>query len=124
MTAPHWVYELSATDGRLLYIGVTGNLSRRLAKHQHREWWGEVARIEIDGFLDRATADITERDRIRRHQPAYNDVFTDSRTDPGGWIARRRRTAEMHAQGRDCADPICSDCRLARFAAEQLRSAS
>ena len=42
----HFVYRLYATDGRLLYVGLSSNVLARIGRHLSSAPWGaEIARI-------------------------------------------------------------------------------
>lgn len=69
---PSWVYWLRGTDGRLLYVGVTGNLRRRFQQHAGKSWWSTVACREGVRFPNRDGALQAETALIRRYRPPHN----------------------------------------------------
>lgn len=73
----HFVYRCYDVADRLLYVGVTSNLPARLARHRGESpWWAVVARLEADGYGDRAEADRHERHLIRIKRPVHNRQIT------------------------------------------------
>src|SRR5699024_9013718 len=47
------LYRFYDSAGRLLYVGITMDLSRRLAKHRQRDWWPDVAEADYEYFPGR-----------------------------------------------------------------------
>lgn len=78
MNMPIWgepadVYRAYAADGTALYIGMTGNLERRLFEHQRRApWWSRVRKIRIEHFDKRYHAITAEEAAIAEENPAFN----------------------------------------------------
>lgn len=68
----HAVYRLYDDAGNLLYVGVTGNLGRRLDNHAEKRWFLLVSSITLEWFRDRATAEDAEFAAIRDEEPQYN----------------------------------------------------
>lgn len=76
------VYRLIDSNGRLLYIGRTNNLPRRLDTHRQLAWWYPlVVRTRVQVHPSRASAHHAEEWAIHREQPAFNKVGTS-------WIGR------------------------------------
>jgi hypothetical protein len=73
-TPTHYtVYRLFDADGRLLYVGCTGNLSQRLHHHRlYRPWWSEVSLTMVEHFDTKAEALATEREAIDSEGARYN----------------------------------------------------
>ena len=71
---------------QLLYVGITGNLQRRLRSHERtKNWWSEVVRIEIDRYPNRRSALNDEFLSIHFLGPTYNIQHWndyDPRLDP------------------------------------------
>lgn len=87
-----YVYTLIADDGEVLYVGCTNHIARRLTNHASgREWFPEVARIEVDRYPDEASGLAAERAAIKSLNPTHNRVFTDH-TTPRRIICSRCRT--------------------------------
>jgi predicted DNA-binding transcriptional regulator AlpA len=72
----HHLYRHYDADGTLLYIGISLNaISRLLAHKDYASWFAGIARIEITGYPDRATAALAERIAIGRENPKHNIHF-------------------------------------------------
>lgn len=78
--APHYVYRCFDADGRLLYVGCTSNVARRMASHQGASsqpasvWLRAcMTRHKVSGpFANWATAREVERAAITVEQPLFN----------------------------------------------------
>lgn len=67
------LYRFYADDGGLLYVGITGDLSRRLRQHEkNKEWWVSIARIEAAVYPSRMEAAFAEHDAIETENPRFN----------------------------------------------------
>lgn len=72
-TAVHFVYRMFDSSGRLLYVGMTGNLEQRLHHHSfNAPWYGRVARTTVETYPDRAAAIAAEKHAIQTEQPELN----------------------------------------------------
>ena len=70
---PTTLYRFFATDGFLLYIGVTQRTPERWARHAYdKPWWREVATITLAQFATRGEAEQAERRAIAIEQPLHN----------------------------------------------------
>lgn len=68
-----YVYLMQDADGRVLYVGVTGNPVERWRRHaQRKPWWSQVARIEFETLLRNSDALALERELIRALAPLHN----------------------------------------------------
>ena len=71
--APHALYRFFATDGSLLYVGVTNNPARRFTQHGvQRDWWHEVATIRMERHESREAVLAAEKAAIAKERPRYN----------------------------------------------------
>lgn len=64
-----YLYLLSAGDDELLYVGITWNVKSRWQQHRlKKEWWPEVARVEVREYTaqDAVTALLEVRKEERR----------------------------------------------------------
>jgi excinuclease UvrABC nuclease subunit len=69
----HVVYRMYDEDGRLLYIGVTCSMKRRLYAHRKATpWFHEIACLTSVPFEHRRAAFEAEAAAIRAEQPLYN----------------------------------------------------
>lgn len=89
---PHYVYTLWSAEGTCLYVGCTARLGHRMSVHvRDRNWWTDVARIEVAVYPDMASGAAAEESSIRTLQPVHNRVFTDHYTSGRrSWETRRR----------------------------------
>lgn len=70
---PTTLYRLFDAAGDLLYVGIAGNPGRRFEQHKKdKPWWGEVASIRLEHFLERRAAEIAEMKAIKGEDPRYN----------------------------------------------------
>lgn len=67
------VYRCYDNCGRLLYIGVSSNITERLKQHRRSSpWWSEVDRTVMKVFARRLDAMRAERLAIKAERPAKN----------------------------------------------------
>lgn len=77
-TRRHVLYRFFRATGELLYVGITCNPTRRFDKHGgEKDWWGEVARIDIQHFADRPSVLAAERLAIEAEAPIHNIRMND-----------------------------------------------
>lgn len=89
----HAVYRMYDRTGRLLYVGVTGSLGKRLDDHAEKRWFPLVRDIRLEWFPDRSAAEDAESAAIRDEGPEYNVA--------GAVLElRRRRAAARQRQQR------------------------
>lgn len=88
----HAVYRLWDDAGKLLYVGVTGNLGRRLDNHAEKRWFLRVSSITLEWFRDRDTAEEAEVAAIRDEEPEYNVAGSVLEME------RRRVAAKRHLE--------------------------
>lgn len=71
-----YCYEmLSARTEVPLYVGCTGNVSQRLARHRARKaWWPLVDAIAVESFDTQRAARCCEAHRIVERKPLFNVV--------------------------------------------------
>jgi excinuclease UvrABC nuclease subunit len=78
---PHFVYELRDSEGRLVYVGCTSSLPRRLAQHERQRWWAEVVEVRSTRYRTKFAAMDVELSLIHEHQPRQNGTGTDVASD-------------------------------------------
>lgn len=88
---PTALYRLFDGNGRLLYIGITYQLTARFASHRvTKEWWSDVARADIEWHPRRSAAEIAEGVAIRIENPLWNkSVPAEGQTGGAGrpkWV--------------------------------------
>src|SRR6185437_15528975 len=69
---PTALYKLYGTDGNLLYVGITRNITERLSKHAARSWWPQVTRKTMTWYGTRPEAKAAESLLIAVEQPPHN----------------------------------------------------
>lgn len=67
-----YVYRIYDHTDRLLYVGMTDHLRKRLRDHKSKPWGGAAFRVEWDLWDDREAAGREEWRLIRRHRPPWN----------------------------------------------------
>lgn len=75
MSDDHALYRFYASDGALLYIGITLNPGARWPKHRdNKPWWSEVAEVRLESHPSRQAVLDAERAAIIDERPRYNVV--------------------------------------------------
>ncbi len=74
------VYRCYSDQGELLYVGQSGNLGRRLARHAQKIWFLHVRGITLEWYADELDALKAERRAIHVEHPKYNIQHRDART--------------------------------------------
>jgi GIY-YIG catalytic domain len=72
VTSMHAVYRMWSAAGALLYVGVTGNLAKRLDGHAEKRWYPLVATITLEWFPTRDAAEVAEAQAIVTEHPRVN----------------------------------------------------
>jgi predicted GIY-YIG superfamily endonuclease len=72
VTSMHAVYRMWSGKGALLYVGVTGNLARRLDDHAEKRWYPLVRSITLEWFPGREAAEAAEAQAIMTEHPRVN----------------------------------------------------
>lgn len=76
----HALYRFYDERGRLLYIGITGDVRARFRQHaDSKAWWKQVAVREIVHCRTRADLLAAEREAIIRERPRYNVIHNGRR---------------------------------------------
>lgn len=72
-----FLYRHFDADGRLLYVGVSNNVERRLIQH-HRDspWASEIASVVSEPMETREGALIAERAAIEAEKPIHNSTYS------------------------------------------------
>lgn len=74
--APCALYRHFASDGRLLYVGISVTLMSRIAGHRDNSaWFTDIVRIELQWFDTRSAALEAERLAIQTEKPIHNVVY-------------------------------------------------
>lgn len=77
MDRDHYVYRLLGKRGRVLYIGCTSDMKRRMAEQRRCGLFGHlIHKVETEGPLPYAEARDLERRRIEEKPGAFNVEWT------------------------------------------------
>jgi predicted GIY-YIG superfamily endonuclease len=69
------LYRCYDADDRLLYVGITSNLERRMQDHrQRRGWTNSMVRLETV-VMPAEEARVEERIIVQTEAPLYNKVY-------------------------------------------------
>ena len=84
----HYVYRLYGDDGQLWYIGFTGNMAERLARHRSsRKPWANYVRYSVTEYDSYEDGRAGETQAIHDEQPLFNGVRPKPRP---AWKPRTR----------------------------------
>jgi hypothetical protein len=74
------LYRYFDAEGRLLYVGITGQTAMRGLQHaRYSQWWPRVASATYEHFATRAEAESAELAAITNECPRYNRDGTGTR---------------------------------------------
>lgn len=72
----HCVYQLMSRTGHVLYVGSSSGLFSRLGQHaKTKDWWSQVAAIEVEAFATKDEMLDREQVLIELIDPPYNDTY-------------------------------------------------
>lgn len=115
MTEQHTaLYRLLGANGRLLYVGISGNPDARWGTHSNNQpWWKEVADRKVEWHPSRETAAAAEVAAIKAERPLYNKQHSviSARDIPGRVIARREDTTMGNQPDGPTEHPLISPFR-------------
>jgi predicted GIY-YIG superfamily endonuclease len=67
------LYRYFDSQDRLLYVGITGDNTKRQSQHRRNSFWfGEITRATFEHFDFREDADEAESNAIRQEKPMHN----------------------------------------------------
>jgi predicted GIY-YIG superfamily endonuclease len=67
-----WLYRLYSAD-RLLYVGVTDHLGRRMSGHRRvQAWWPDITHGTMQPYRRRHHAELAEYRAMREENPVHN----------------------------------------------------
>lgn len=111
MNTLHTLYRFYNAEGHLLYVGITSNPPARFSQHrQQKQWWSDVATIQLEQFADRDQLAAAEIKAIRQEKPLHNIThakFRPSKTRHPCWKCQRE-LAKHDAP--DDPPAICQRC--------------
>jgi predicted GIY-YIG superfamily endonuclease len=118
LTDMHALYRMFDPAGRLLYVGVTGDLARRLGSHVEKRWFPLVTTISLEWFPTRAAAALAEHRAIQAERPRLNVAGKNGRPYQPPGSQRLPQTVAAAAAAREAAEKSARDA-AARRAAER-----
>lgn len=72
------LYRIYDQSDLLLYVGITHNPGIRFGSHaEKKQWWGDVARVQIEWHASRGAAEAAEVVAILAEQPKWNIALPD-----------------------------------------------
>lgn len=79
------LYKLYSSENKLLYVGITKSITNRLAQHNNRTWYKEIARIDTKLFLTRKECLEAEKETIKTENPIFNKYQNNSIRNRSNW---------------------------------------
>lgn len=77
----HQLYRIHDRHGRLLYVGISNDLARRLGQHAHaKPWWDQIENIQVTHYPNRASVAAAEILAIATEHPLHNVVHRPKTT--------------------------------------------
>lgn len=75
MNELHCLYRFWDGADRLLYVGITNHLGRRIGQHEHgKSWWADVERVTVEHFPSREALAHAEAEAIKVERPLHNII--------------------------------------------------
>lgn len=69
------LYRFYDSSGRLLYVGISFHAVARASQHRReKNWWPQVARMDVEHLPTRSAAVAAELHAIRTEHPAHNVI--------------------------------------------------
>lgn len=100
------VYRVCDAKKRLLYVGLSKSPLRRAAQHaESKNWWMDVARIDVVWFATRAQAEVAERAAIESEHPMHN--IRHARTAPS---TKRKDIIILAPRDQEWMGDSCRSC--------------
>ena len=97
---PHFVYRCFDVEGKLLYVGMSENVGRRIKGHKSESgWYGIVSIIQAEKHCDKLAALTAEMIAIIDEKPIYNRrIPTENQVAK---LSRSRRIDNVRSVVRD-----------------------
>lgn len=71
------LYRYFDSEGRLLYVGITGNQLKRQSQHRRSSlWFDQIASAKFEHFQSREEAEVAEVRAIQDEKPTFNQQHT------------------------------------------------
>jgi predicted GIY-YIG superfamily endonuclease len=113
----HALYRMYDERGRLLYVGITGDLGKRLGEHSFKRWFPLVEDIKLEWKETRASALLAESRAIIAERPRYNKAGLTPSEAAAKRDAEEQKRAAFEARRKAVAES------KERLAAEKARIA-
>lgn len=95
----HALYRMFDAAGTLLYVGLTAHVEARMSQHKvGKEWWPDVANVQLEHFPSREEVARAEREAISSEKPLFNVMHAPRPPRPsrhGSRRATRLRTTQV-----------------------------
>jgi predicted GIY-YIG superfamily endonuclease len=98
---PHFVYRQFDADGKLLYVGTTSNVKKRMIEHGASPWMSRVHRFTVEEFPDREKALYAEKLAVMNERPECNTVWRPNLAEDGEAMTVAQRKAKERKAKRD-----------------------
>jgi predicted GIY-YIG superfamily endonuclease len=83
----HVLYRFFDQSDRLLYVGITNNLWRRIGSHSEvQPWWSDVTSATMEHYPNRETLAEAERLAIKSERPKHNVTHAEKRCAPTDFV--------------------------------------
>jgi predicted GIY-YIG superfamily endonuclease len=69
-----FIYRCYNSDNQLLYVGIAGDVTLRMERHQKSAWFDQVDRIDLELYPDRWEALRQEECAIKHERPIVNVI--------------------------------------------------
>lgn len=92
----HALYRMYDEEGRLLYVGITGDPGQRFGDHAVKRWFPLVATVKLEWHPHRAAAAVAEKRAISAERPRYNRAGRKPK-GPGELLPGRDLLADLDA---------------------------
>jgi predicted GIY-YIG superfamily endonuclease len=80
---PHVLYKMYDDERRLLYVGISANLGKRLDRHMRDKlWFQQIAYIAVTHYATRTECLLAERHAIVSERPIHNLAHSGAAGDP------------------------------------------
>jgi hypothetical protein len=93
---PTGLYRAYGRDGRLLYVGISQDVERRMVKHQLHHWYWDVYGMDVEFWPHWRRAKLAEQQAIESEWPLWN--ISQS---PWAAVAASRRGSERKVRRRE-----------------------
>lgn len=114
------LYRFFDANDRLLYVGISFSAVARASQHRsEKDWWPDVARMEVEHLQTRSAALAAESAAIRTEKPLHNVALNGKPAQKAPWRCNdcRRSVGLTEQDGFVQVNPwygawfcVCADC--------------